>query len=162
MTCSMIWTIYHTFLKWRAFNRLWILPRYDCKGYRHHIDGLTHWSYVFFALTHRYTIMHLYNKVSTEARLPVCFGVVHPWPGNIALFILWKSNRDRGSGTLLRLDRADSRFEPSQWVTVLLCIDVSHWLGASLESTLLDVVNIQKVGAFCFWNSLSENELPGV
>ena len=32
--------------------------------------------------------------------------------------------------------RADSRFVPSQWETTLLCNDVSHWLGASLESTL--------------------------
>ena len=30
---------------------------------------------------------------------------------------------------------ADSRFAPSQWET-LLCNDVSHWLGASLESAL--------------------------
>ena len=30
--------------------------------------------------------------------------------------------------------RAHSRFAPSQWETVLLCNDVSHWLGASLES----------------------------
>ena len=30
--------------------------------------------------------------------------------------------------------RADSRFVPSQWETVLLCNDVSHWLGASPES----------------------------
>ena len=33
--------------------------------------------------------------------------------------------------------RADSRFAPSQWETALLCNDVSHWLGASLESALL-------------------------
>ena len=32
--------------------------------------------------------------------------------------------------------RADSRFAPSQWETVLLCNNVSHWLGASLESAL--------------------------
>ena len=32
--------------------------------------------------------------------------------------------------------RADSRFAPSQWETSLLCNDVSHWLGASLESVL--------------------------
>ena len=32
--------------------------------------------------------------------------------------------------------RADSSFAPSQWETVLLCNDVSHWLGASLESAL--------------------------
>ena len=32
--------------------------------------------------------------------------------------------------------RDDSRFAPSQWETALLCNDVSHWLGASLESAL--------------------------
>ena len=32
--------------------------------------------------------------------------------------------------------RADSRFVPSQWETALLCNDVSHWLGTSLESAL--------------------------
>ena len=32
--------------------------------------------------------------------------------------------------------RTDPRFAPSQWETVLLCNDVSHWLGASLESIL--------------------------
>ena len=33
-------------------------------------------------------------------------------------------------------DRAHSSFAPSQWETVLLCNDVSHWLGARLESAL--------------------------
>ena len=33
--------------------------------------------------------------------------------------------------------RADSRFAPSKWETALLCNDVSHWLGTSLESVLL-------------------------
>ena len=32
--------------------------------------------------------------------------------------------------------RADSRLVPSQWAAALLCNDASHWLGASLESTL--------------------------
>ena len=32
--------------------------------------------------------------------------------------------------------RADSRFALSQWEAVLLCNDVAHWLGASLESAL--------------------------
>ena len=32
--------------------------------------------------------------------------------------------------------RADSTFAPSQWETALLCNDVSHWRGASLESAL--------------------------
>ena len=33
-------------------------------------------------------------------------------------------------------NRAGSRFEPSQWKTLLHCNYVSHWLGASLASTL--------------------------
>ena len=32
--------------------------------------------------------------------------------------------------------RADTSFAPSQWETELLCNNVSHWLGASLKSTL--------------------------
>ena len=32
--------------------------------------------------------------------------------------------------------RADSRFAPCQWETSLHCNDVSHWLGANLESAL--------------------------
>ena len=32
----------------------------------------------------------------------------------------------------MSLLRADSRFAPSQWEMVLLCNNVSHWLGASL------------------------------
>ena len=35
--------------------------------------------------------------------------------------------------------RADSRFAPGQWETALLCNDVSHWLGANLESALVHV-----------------------
>ena len=37
----------------------------------------------------------------------------------------------------LSIFRADSRFAPSQWETALLCNDVSHCLGAKLESTLI-------------------------
>ena len=33
-------------------------------------------------------------------------------------------------------NRADSRYAPSQWKTALLCNNVSHWLGTSLESAL--------------------------
>ena len=38
--------------------------------------------------------------------------------------LIWTADRSR----------ADSRFVPSQWETALLYKDVSHWLGASLES----------------------------
>ena len=41
--------------------------------------------------------------------------------------------------------RADSRFAPNQWETVLLCNDVSHWLGAGLESALQwETVTVKK------------------
>ena len=41
------------------------------------------------------------------------------------------------------LPTADSKFKPSQWETALHCNDVSHWLGASLESALLPEVHDQ-------------------
>ena len=31
--------------------------------------------------------------------------------------------------------RADARFAPSQWETLLLCSNVSHWLGASRDDS---------------------------
>ena len=37
---------------------------------------------------------------------------------------------------LIVMFNADSRFAPSWWETALLCNDVSHWLGANLESAL--------------------------
>ena len=39
---------------------------------------------------------------------------------------------------LMWWNRVDSRFAPSQWETALLCNDVSHWLGANLESALME------------------------
>ena len=38
--------------------------------------------------------------------------------------------------------RADSRFAPSQWDTMVLCNDASHWLGANLESALMSHLTI--------------------
>ena len=49
---------------------------------------------------------------------------------------------------------ADSRFAPSQWETALLCNDVSHWLGANLESALNDDRAMQWATA---WGSFSQN-----
>ena len=42
----------------------------------------------------------------------------------------------RRPGTPQIPDKAHSRFVPSQWETVLFCIDVSHWQGASLGSAM--------------------------
>ena len=38
--------------------------------------------------------------------------------------------------------RAECGFAPSQWEMALLCNNVSHWLGVSLESTLLHYLYI--------------------
>ena len=40
------------------------------------------------------------------------------------------------TSTYHNMVRAESRFAPNQWETALHCNDVSHWLGASLESAL--------------------------
>ena len=49
------------------------------------------------------------------------------------------------------ITRADSRFVPNQWETGLLCNDVSHWLGASLESALVACgISIWREDLTCF------------
>ena len=46
--------------------------------------------------------------------------------------------------------KADSRFVPSQWETALLCNDVSHWVGANLESTLSSIAkNVFNIDTRC-------------
>ena len=40
------------------------------------------------------------------------------------------------ASTWIPTHRADSRFALSQWETALPCNDVSHWLGANLDSDL--------------------------
>ena len=41
------------------------------------------------------------------------------------------------------MPRTDSRFAPRQWETALLCNDVSHWLGPSLELALMPNVRVK-------------------
>ena len=49
----------------------------------------------------------------------------------------------------LQIPRADSKFMPRQWEMALLCNNVSHWLGASLESALNSSVSGGKLSALC-------------
>ena len=58
------------------------------------------------------------------------------------------------SGTIW-YHRGDHRFAPSQWETALLCNDVSHWLGASLESALYHKIqsSLAKVMVCCVLGS---------
>ena len=53
--------------------------------------------------------------------------------------------------------RADSWFAPSQWERVLLCNDVSHWLGANLESTLYTMWCHYKTLTSTFYKILTIN-----
>ena len=43
---------------------------------------------------------------------------------------------------ILMPSRAYSRFAPSQWEMALLCNDISHWLGAILESALPSILHV--------------------
>ena len=45
--------------------------------------------------------------------------------------------------------RTHSRFAPSQWETALLCNDVTHWLGASLESASRFAPSQWETALFC-------------
>ena len=54
--------------------------------------------------------------------------------------------------------RADSRLASSQWETALLCNDVSHWLGASLESALCVACMMLMCHSSCFLSQLSNNQ----
>ena len=68
---------------------------------------------------------------SMQNILPILDPLIHPicteW-----VHYFCQANCVTDNGTF----RADSRFAPSQWETTLLCSNISHWLGASLESTL--------------------------
>ena len=49
---------------------------------------------------------------------------------------LWITTGPLSRESTFDTTRADSSCAPSQWETALLCNDVSHWLGTSLESAL--------------------------
>ena len=61
------------------------------------------------------------------------------------------------------LNMADSRFAPCQWEAALLCNDVSHWLGASLELVLHTMLFIMIALGFNNWSDIYKwniNESP--
>ena len=73
--------------------------------------------------------MYLWEDISQLWFPDICMnGIVEEHHGNIGLmmfpfpFLIWI--------------RADSRLAPNQWETSLLSNDVSHWLGANLESAI--------------------------
>ena len=73
-------------------------------------------------------IEKIYFKISSGKCRPFCLGL------NVLRCLKWPFdcfNKDKHNCI-----KADSRFAPSQWETALLCNNVSHFLGASLESAL--------------------------
>ena len=59
-----------------------------------------------------------------------------------SLALIWKKISTKYGTTFVQIMckyihiKADSRFVPSQWEAALLWNDISHWLGANLESAL--------------------------
>ena len=125
---------------------------------------LAHWSYIFLALTHRYDIVHHFSPLRwcRSFKSFLMEDIYHTW--SVPCLLMACHTRSHGISSYgidqicpeysghgtqrvnsLRLSvrvmqiRADSRFVPSQWQTALLCNDVSHWLGASLESALISI-----------------------
>ena len=72
---------------------------------------------------------HLRNCLLLRLKCPLCLSTEFIVPCHIRCIATYH-NQDC-------VIRADSRFAPSQWTTALLCNDISHWLGASLESALV-------------------------
>ena len=76
----------------------------------------------------RWQLQFVSNKVCNKPRFTVI--------PNIRLCVLHNNAWIPVTHCVLCVYKADSRFALSQWETALLCNDVSHWLGASLESVL--------------------------
>ena len=97
--------------------------------------NLTQWWYFFIIFEY---ILH----ISTPHIMVFCFPLPYFPLSTSALFFAKYSCTHivyrRSLVTFyIHIDyRADSRSAPSQWETVLLCNNVSHWLGTSLESAL--------------------------
>ena len=84
----------------------------------------------FFVLYEMYTIN---ESISSGFVIPCNVGI-YMYAGQ---FVWHHVTQQCNAGT----NRADSRFAPSQWETVLLSNDVSHWLGANIDSALIRLGN---------------------
>ena len=72
------------------------------------------------------------------------FSIKIPSPSSPEFTQNWFITKSRPSktkpSTCLWDVRADSGFAPNQWEMALLCDDISHWLGASLETGLSQMI----------------------
>ena len=74
----------------------------------------------------------------------------HKWPVTRKMFPFHDVIMKWVHGMVIR---ADSRFAPSHWETALLCNDVSHWLGASLESATVRYRRLAMIRCFIHNNT---------
>ena len=96
-----------------------------------------------------HTVELLYNAIIFLQKTHKIHSIAHPWGRGTEYlfeFIVWSMS---SFCYCHATDKADSRFAPCQWETVLLCNDVSHWLGASLEWDLCYMLHCIP----CLWGS---------
>ena len=91
----------------------------------------------------RNTIIFMFSEISPTGKWYQWYDIPVKRSVNCSTKSIWKqpypvAKRRRIASTVRTAGdfRANSRFAPNQCETVLLCNDVCHWLGASLESAL--------------------------
>ena len=84
---------------------------------------------ILMAFTHLIALMFSALVDSGDRLVWRCFS-------KIGGYVFQTDRKQINNSNMNTKGRADSMFAPSQWETVLLCNDVSHWLGANPESAL--------------------------
>ena len=88
------------------------------------------------------TIIQSYAATDEDLQDETGLNVRQTWWSSFILIMYWFYIAQPFSYQIFVTNKytgADSRFAPSQWETVLLYDDVSHWLGAILESDLYTI-----------------------
>ena len=94
------------------------------------------YSYFFFKLYYSDLQLHyLISSFPVKLKVVGTSGQYEFDKGKLICMSGWKKNQENLPHSYFN-NRADSRFAPSLRETTLLCNDISHWLGTSLESAL--------------------------
>ena len=88
------------------------------------------WGYLFII---RWQSLKWHDKNLCQSLCIFLFSDEYVSWGSFYIYDWWENFNPWGGDTA---HRTDSSFAPSQWETALLRNDVSHWLGANLESVL--------------------------
>ena len=108
----------------------------------------TNWSETSIKMK-KFSFTKMHMKISSTKQRPFCPGgdeliILGPYCmlAGLEPWVIPSSSRSRGYvlwmwwHSMEGYIRADFRFAPNQWEMALLCNNVSHWLGASLDSAL--------------------------